>query len=139
MLDSPCLTRDNLDMAPDSLPERDAFPQVISADGSLAAFRPGALVLVTLQSPREKFFGSVLSLAPFGLVFCGIPLDSIDDFIAQLRDGEHVRPSTLFFPMHRIERLEIDQRSGEFPSISERFQAKSGIPAQRVFHEEAAG
>jgi len=126
-------------MAPDSRPEHDVFPQVISADGSLAVFRSGALVLVTLQSPREKFFGSVLSLAPFGLVFCGIPLDSIDDFIAQLRDGEHVRPSTLFFPMHRIERLELDQRSGEFPSISERFHSKSGISAQGVFHQEAAG
>ena len=125
-------------MAPDFQPERDLFPQIISADGSLAAFRPGALVLVTLQSPREKFFGSVLSLAPFGLVFCGIPLDSIDDFIAQLRDGERVRPATLFFPMHRIERLEIDQRSGELPTISERFQNKSGISARDVFREEAA-
>jgi len=126
-------------MALDFKPAHDAFPQIISADGSLVAFRPGALVLVTLQSPREKFFGSVVSLAPFGLVFCGIPLDSIDDFIAQLRDGEHVRPATLFFPMHRIERLELDQRSGEFPSISERFQSKSGISAQGVFHQEAAG
>jgi hypothetical protein len=138
MLDSHCLTMDNLHMAPDSKPERHFFSQFISADGSLVAFRPGALVLVTLQSPREKFFGSVLSLAPFGLEFCGIPLDSIDDFIAQLREDEHVRPATLFLPMHRIERLEIDQRSGDLPTISERFQSKSGISARQVFQQEAA-
>ena len=124
-------------MAPNLKSERDLIPQVISAD-SLPAFRSGALVLVTLQSPREKFFGAVLSLAPFGLVFNGIPLESIDDFIAQLREGEPVRPPTLFFPMHRIERLELDQRSGDVPSLSERFVSKSGISAQQVFREEAA-
>lgn len=126
-------------MAPNQDSERDAFPQTIAAGTPLAAFRDGALILVTLQSPREKFFGSVLSLAPFGLVFSGIPLDSIDDFIAQLREGEPVRPAVLFFPMHRIERLELDQHSGNVPSISERFLSKSGLPAHQVFREEEEG
>jgi len=137
MLDSPWQTLDNLDMAPNQDSAREAFPQVISAESHLAAFRNGALILVTLQSPREKLFGAVLSLAPFGLVFSGIPLDSIDDFIAQLRDGEPVRPATLFFPMHRIERLELDLRSGNVPSISERFLSKSGLSPQQIFREEA--
>ena len=139
MLDSLRPALDNLVMAPNPQKGRDGFPQMISADGSLPAFRPGALVLVSLQSPREKFFGTILSLAPFGLVLCGIPLDSIDDFIAQLREGEHVHPPTLFFPMHRIERLEVDQHSGEFPSITERFQAKSGRRAQEIFQQQVSG
>ena len=138
MLDSRSPTSDNLTMARDSRSEGDAFPQMISAE-SLPAFHPGALVLVTLQSPREKFFGMVISLCSFGLVFSGITLESIDDFIAQLREGEPVRPATLFFPMHRIERLELDQRSGDVPSISERFVSKSGISARRAFGEEASG
>src|SRR5512142_2551705 len=138
MLDSLCSRLHNLDMATHKNSERDAFPQVISAE-SLPAFRRGALVLLTLQSPREKFFGAVLSLASFGLAFTGIPLESIDDFIAQLREGEKVLPPTLFFPMHRVERIELDQRSGDVPSIAERFQSKSGISAQQVFREEAAG
>ena len=125
-------------MAPDRESERGVFPQVISAE-SLPAFRSGALVVLTLQSPREKLFGAVLSLASFGLVFAGIPLESIDDFIAQLRDGEKILPPTLFFPMHRVERIELDQRSGDVPSISERFHNKSGTSAQQVFREEAAG
>jgi hypothetical protein len=137
MLDSPSATSDNLSMDPNSKPEREAFPQMIAAE-SLPVFRPGALVLVTLQSPREKFFGTVVSLSSFGLVFSGITLESIDDFIAQLRDDKTVRPATLFFPMHRIERLELDQRSGEVPSISERFLSKSGVNAQQVFGEEAS-
>jgi hypothetical protein len=138
MLDSLCLTMDNLFMAPDSNPGRDTPTQFISADGSLPAFRSGALVLATLQSPREKFFGSILSVASFGVVLCGIPLDSFDDFITQLRAGERVHPPTLFFPMHRIERIEIDQSSGEFPSLTDRFQSKSGLMAKEVFHQQAA-
>lgn len=118
--------------------ERDAFPQVISADGSIPQFRKGAIILATLQSPREKFFGALLGLSSFGIAFCGIPLESIDDFITQLRDGEPVRPAVLFFPMHRIERLEIDQPSGDLPSLSERFQRKSSLDPAQVFNSEAS-
>ncbi len=96
-------------------------------------------MLVALQSPREKLFGAVVSLSSFGLVFSGITLESIDDFIAQLQEGEAVRPATLFFPMHRIERLELDQRSGDVLSIAERFQQKSQRSAQSVFGQEASG
>jgi hypothetical protein len=136
MLDSPPSTLDNLSVSPDSSSERDGYPQVISGDASIPQFRRGAVILASLQSPREKFFGSLLGLTAFGMVFCGIPLESIDDFIAQLRDGEQVRPAVLFFPMHRIERLEIDQPSGDVPSISDRFHRKSGIEASKVFCTE---
>ena len=125
-------------MDPKSQPARDGFPQVISADDSVRSFHPGVLILATLQSPREKFYGALLGLSSFGIAFCGIPLESIDDFIAQLRDGEPVRPAVLFFPMHRIERLEIDQPSGELPSLSERFQRKSSLEPSKVFNPEDA-
>ena len=121
-----------------SKPARDGFPQVISADDSVRSFHPGALILATLQSPREKFYGALLGLSSFGIAFCGIPLESIDDFIAQLRDGDPVRPAVLFFPMHRIERIEIDQPSGELPSLSERFQRKSSLEPTKVFNPEDA-
>jgi hypothetical protein len=122
-----------------SNPERDSYRHLISAEDALPQFRRGAIVLVTLQGPREKYFGAVLALAPFGLVFCGISLESIDDFLAQLRDGEPVRPAKLFFPMHRIERLEIDQSSGDVPSVSDRILRKSGRAAQQIFCEQEAG
>ena len=102
MLASPLPPMDNHPVSAHSKSGRDGYPQMLSAEGSVTHFQRGAVVLVTLQSPREKFFGALLALAPFGMVFCGITLESIDDFITQIREGEPVRPSTLFFPMHRI-------------------------------------
>jgi hypothetical protein len=37
----------------------------------------------------------------------------------------------VFFPMHRVERLELDLPDGDIPSLSQRFAAKTGTdPAQ---------
>ncbi len=125
-------------MPPQAQPENDRYPQVTAA-GAVPHFQGGAIVVVSLQSPREKLFGSVIALVPFGLVFSGIQLDSLEDFIIQLREGDAPRPGTLFIPMHRIERIELDRRSGDVPALSERFELKTGLPASQVFSEENAG
>jgi len=46
-------------------------------------FHPGSTVLVTLNNPREKFWGVVLALDHAGVSLRGIDLRSLDDF-AQL-------------------------------------------------------
>lgn len=102
-------------------------------------FAPGAVVLVTLLSPREKFWGAILSLAPSGLALRGISLVSFEDFAAQLRLGEGAHPLTLFFPMHRVERIELDVDLGDVPSLSHRFEQITGIPAARLLAAERAG
>jgi hypothetical protein len=89
-------------------------------------FAPGAIVILTLAAPREKFWGAVLSVTPAGVTFCGIDLNSFDDFLRILKAGEPATPTTLFFPMHRVERIEMDAPSGGLPSLSERFQASTG-------------
>jgi hypothetical protein len=91
-----------------------------------AAFAAGTIVLITLNNPREKFWGAILDLTPAGISIRGIDLNSFDDFIAQLRGGEHVGPAAVFFPMHRVERVELDVRNGEIPSLQERFTDKCG-------------
>ncbi len=94
-----------------------------------AVFVRGAVVLVTLNSPREKFWGAVLELTPAGLGVRGIDLNSLDDFARLLRDDEPAAAGAVFFPMHRIERIELDTRNGAIPSLAERFAAKSGRDA----------
>ena len=100
-------------------------------------FSGGALVLVTLSSPREKFWGAILDLSPAGLSVRGLDLNSFDDFASLVRAGEEVTPATVFFPMHRVERIELDQRNGEIPSLSERFAGKTGRHAAAVLGGEA--
>jgi hypothetical protein len=89
-------------------------------------FTRGALVLVSLNTPREKFWGVVLELTTAGLGVRGMDLNSLDDFARLVREGEPVAASAVFFPMHRIERIELDIRSGSIPSLAERFESKSG-------------
>jgi hypothetical protein len=44
-----------------------------------------------------------------------------------VRDGEPFTPAVVFFPMHRIERVELDLPDGTLPSLSQRFLAKTGL------------
>jgi hypothetical protein len=90
-------------------------------------FLPGAIVITTLCNPREKFWGMILSLGPQGLSLSGAELASFEDLTVMVRDGEPFTPAVVFFPMHRIERLELDLPDGSLPSLSQRFLAKTGL------------
>ncbi|MGZ4827193.1 MAG: hypothetical protein ACXVY9_07495 [Terriglobales bacterium] len=98
-----------------------------------AIFARSAIVPVTLNSPREKFWGVVMELTTAGLGVRGIDLNSFDDFSRLVREGEPVAASAVFFPMHRIERIELDARNGSIPSLAERFASKSGSSAVEIF------
>ena len=101
----------------------------IHADG----LGPGSVVLVTLNIPREKFWGIVLSLTQAGVCLRGVELRSLDDFSRLVKSGEAASPDVVFFPMHRVERIELDTRSGDIPSLAEQFTAKSGVEAEEFF------
>ena len=90
-------------------------------------FIAGALVIATLSNPREKFWGMILTLAPEGLSLSGVELASFEDLTVMVRDGEPFTPAVVFFPMHRIERVELDLPDGTLPSLSQRFLAKTGL------------
>ena len=90
-------------------------------------FTTGALVIATLSIPREKFWGMILDLAPEGLSLSGVELASFEDLTVMVRDGEPFTPAVVFFPMHRIERVELDLPDGNLPSLSQRFLAKTGL------------
>src|ERR1051325_2379107 len=89
-------------------------------------FVPGAMVIATLSNPREKFWGMILALAAEGLALSGADLASCEDLTVMVRDGEPFTPAVVFFPMHRIERIELDLPDGSLPSLSQRFLAKTG-------------
>ena len=85
------------------------------------------MVVVTLGNPRDKFWGMILSLAPEGLSLSGVELASFEDFVLMVKDGESFSPAVVFFPMLRIERVELDLPDGNLPSLSQRFSAKTGV------------
>ena len=89
-------------------------------------FAEHSVVLVTLNSPREKYWGAVIAISAAGVSLRGIDLHSFEDFARQVKNGEEVQPNSVFFPMHRVERMELDARNGEIPSMQERFATKAG-------------
>jgi hypothetical protein len=101
------------------------------------AFRSGAVVIVTLSNPREKFWGAILKLSAEGISLCGVELASFDDLVAMVKEGEPFSAGVVFFPMHRVERMELDLPEAGLPSLAERFAAKTGVRAETLFR--AAG
>jgi hypothetical protein len=96
------------------------------------------MVVATLNNPREKFWGMILAVAPEGLSLSGAELASFEDLATLVKEGEPFTPAVVFFPMHRVERVELDLPDGSLPSLSQRFFAKTGIePVSALAPEDA--
>jgi hypothetical protein len=95
------------------------------------------LVIVTLANPKEKFWGSLLALAAEGVSLCGIELASFDDLVAMLKEGEPLSSGVVFFPMHRVERMDLDLPDASLPSLSQRFTTRTGLDAAAVLTRAA--
>ena len=103
-----------------------------------APFAPGSVVVVTLGNPRDKFWGMILALAPEGLSMSGLEMASFEDFVVMVKDGESFTPSVVFFPMHRIERIELDVPDGSLPSLSQRFSSRTGLDPAAILDSPGA-
>ena len=122
------MSRDREDIGNRANPE----PAILTDSGA-RAFAPGSVVLVTLNQPREKFWGAVMAVSTAGIAMRGVDLNSFEDFIRQVKIGAQVAPHAVFFPMHRVERMELDTRDGDIPSMQERFEGKSGATFRKMF------
>jgi hypothetical protein len=91
------------------------------------------MVVLTLGNPRDKYWGMILSLAPEGVGLGGIELASFEDLVVMVKEGEAYTPAVVFFPMHRIERIELDLPDGNLPSLSQRFFSKTGQQPAAIF------
>jgi hypothetical protein len=84
----------------------------------------GQIIVVTCSNPREKFWGVLLELNTVGLTLRGIPVDSFEDWLRQWAGGEAglLGAVTLFVPLHRIERAELDETAGAAEGLADRFR-----------------
>jgi hypothetical protein len=100
---------------------------------------PGALVIVHLVNPTEKFWGVLQELGVAGVMLRGINVSSFDDWMAQaMRPGEQsLGLSTMFVPLFRVERIFLDEAVGEVESYRQRFQSRVGVAVERYLGLEA--
>ena len=106
---------------------------------AVSPFRPGALVIATLTNPREKFWGAILHLAGEGLSLRGVDVASFDNLASQVKNGEPFTSGVVFFPMHRIERMELDLPEGNLLSLAQRFAEKTGQDPAPILVSEFLG
>ena len=106
---------------------------------AVSPFRPGALVITTLTNPREKFWGAILHLSGEGLSLRGVDIASFDDLASQVKSGEPFTSGVVFFPMHRIERMELDLPEGNLLSLAQRFAEKTGQDPAPILVSEFLG
>lgn len=88
----------------------------------------GELVIVHCLNPKEKLWGELERLDQIGVILRGLDLNSIEDWMRQLKnenDG-YISPSTVFIPMHRIERVYLDESSLSAECFADRFAASVG-------------
>ena len=99
-----------------------------------------SIVIVSLGSPKEKTWGQLLQLDAHGVTLRGIDLTSFDDFVRQIVGREEcaVGMTQVFYPMHRVERVALDESSGSIPSLSERFRNLVGLSIQEYLGIETA-
>ncbi len=91
-----------------------------------------SIVILSLTAPKEKIWGQLAGLNSAGVTVRGIELESFDDFLRQIMVQEEatVGLATVFYPIHRVERIALDEPSGSLPSLADRFRGKVGISIQ---------
>ena len=92
----------------------------------------GDVVTVSCATPREKFWGVLLALQAAGVTVRGVSIEFFEDWLRQ-QTGQAAAvlgPATVFFPSHRIERIELDESSGMVEGLADRFRRVCGREAR---------
>ena len=91
---------------------------------------PGSIVVAYLRDPREKLWGVLHSMDVPGFVIEGLPLSSFDDWtraVLAQSSQPSIGLSTLFYPLHRLEKILLDESVGGVPSMQDQFLQRVGV------------
>jgi len=99
----------------------------------------GTLVLVHLHSPKEKYWGVLRQLTPAGVTLRGVDIAVFDEWARQFTTGgePELGAATLFFPLHRVEKMFEDARVGTVSAYHERFFEMVGRDVRDVLRLES--
>jgi hypothetical protein len=107
---------------------------------ALSPFAPGALVILYLREPREKVWGVLTGLDTAGVSVRGVDLESFGDWLRGLSESaeERVSPSSVFYPLRRVEKILMDEEASGIPSYSRQCIARTGEVPERLLARGAA-
>ena len=91
-------------------------------------------VNIHLTEPSERFWGRLLMLSDAGATLRCIDVKQIEPFKYQFKsDRQIVFPQTIFFPMRRIQQIDLDEAMGDLPSTIEAVLQITGLAEDRLF------
>ncbi len=95
---------------------------------SKTAMQVNSFVIVNLNNPQERFVGRLIDIGAPGVTLRGLDLMSFDDWINDVSNEEEsgVQPTTMFFPLHRVEKIMLDENMGGIPSLADTFLSRIG-------------
>jgi hypothetical protein len=79
----------------------------------------GSIVVLSLSSPKEKYWGRLISLTQVGVQLRGLELPGVTDWARELCQPEEpsMGLATVFFPLTRVEKIFLDEDAGMVPSV----------------------
>lgn len=88
----------------------------------------GNYVVLSLANPSEKYWGLLMSVNTAGVTLRGINLSSFEDWVRELAQQRSptLGATTIFFPLHRVERLSLDEPMGGLESMLQNFERRTG-------------
>jgi len=86
-----------------------------------------SIVVVSLHSPKERIWGELLDLTTAGVTIRGIDVNGFNDWMNQVGSEEQRGLPTLFYPLHRVERIAMDEAVADVPSLATTFQQRAGL------------
>lgn len=98
----------------------------------------GSIVVINLQEPREQFLGKLIILSSSGITIRGIDVNSFRDWMNEYCQPDLIhtmRPSTVFFPMHRVVSCYLDEDMGAVPSFGSQFAERTARALESVLKE----
>ena len=97
----------------------------------MTKIEPNDSVIIVLHSPREKMWGMLQEINSAGIYIRCLDLNAFEDYVrAIVRHEPFIGLSNQFFPLWRVERVTLDESSGEIPSLTAQFERRTG---QSVF------
>lgn len=91
-------------------------------------FQPGSVAIFHFVQPAEKLWGVVERIAPAGVTLRGLQLSTFEEWMREIARGDEpsLGLATLFVPMHRVERIFLDEQVGAVESYRQRFERTVG-------------
>ena len=86
-----------------------------------------SIVVVSLHSPKERIWGQLLELSAAGVTVQGLDVNGFSDWFKQVGSEEQSGLATVFYPLHRVERIALDEDVGNVPSLATTFHQRAGM------------